>query len=79
MPIRPISEARRLGRFFDEVIHNKYGEPKSLDREKFFEMRKKTYLAFGLNEEGLPTKRRLEELGMEFVTPVLKQKLGAAW
>ena len=66
-------------RFFDEVIYNKYGEPKSLDREKFFETRKKTYLAFGLNEEGFPTRKRLKALGMEFVIPVLKEKLGAAW
>ncbi|HME41456.1 MAG TPA: aldehyde ferredoxin oxidoreductase N-terminal domain-containing protein [Syntrophorhabdales bacterium] len=66
-------------RFFDEVIYNKYGEPRSLDREKFFEMRKKTYLAFGLNEEGLPTKKRLRELGMDFVIPALEEKLGAAW
>jgi aldehyde:ferredoxin oxidoreductase len=63
-------------RFFDEVIYNEYGEPKSLDREKFFETRKKTYLAFGLNEEGLPTRKRLKELGMEFAVPVLKEKLG---
>ena len=58
-------------RFFTETIFNKYGEPKILNREKFFEMRKKAYLSFGLNEEGIPSKKTLESLGMEFVIPAL--------
>jgi aldehyde:ferredoxin oxidoreductase len=66
-------------RFFDETIYSKYGEGKKLDREKFFETRKKTYLAFGLNEEGLPTRKRLEELGMGFVIAALEGKLGTGW
>jgi hypothetical protein len=40
-------------RFFNETLHGKYGDPKVLDREKFLEARKKTYLAFGLNEDGI--------------------------
>jgi aldehyde:ferredoxin oxidoreductase len=64
-------------RFFTETIFNKYGEPKILNREKFFEMRKKAYLSFGLNEEGIPSKKTLESLGMEFVIPALEKKLGA--
>ena len=61
------------------LIYNKYGGPKSLDRERFFETREKTYLAFGLNEAGLRTKKRLRRLGVEFVIPVLKEQLKAAW
>jgi aldehyde:ferredoxin oxidoreductase len=63
-------------RFFEETIYNKYGEPKILDRDKFLEMRKKTYLSFGLNEDGIPSKRTLRDLDMGFVIPVLERKLG---
>jgi aldehyde:ferredoxin oxidoreductase len=64
-------------RFFDETIYSKYGEPKILGREKFLEMRKKAYLSFGLNEEGVPSEKTLESLEMEFVIPTLEKKLGA--
>lgn len=63
-------------RFFDEVIYNKYGAPKILDREQFLDMRKKTYWGLGLNEEGIPPKKTLIELDMEFVIPTLEKKLG---
>ncbi len=63
-------------RFFEETIYSKYGEPKILDRNKFLETRKKTYFSFGLTEEGIPPRKRLEELDMEFVVPVLEKKLG---
>lgn len=63
-------------RFFDEAIYSKYGEPKILDRQKFFDVRKKEYLSFGLNEEGVPSKKTLKALEMEFVIPVLEKKLG---
>ncbi|MFB3886373.1 MAG: aldehyde ferredoxin oxidoreductase N-terminal domain-containing protein [Thermodesulfobacteriota bacterium] len=63
-------------RFFKEVIYSKYGEPKILNREKFLDMRKKAYLTFGLNEEGVPSRRTLEDLEMEFVIPALEKKLG---
>lgn len=64
-------------RFFEETIYSKYGEPKILNRDKFLEMRKKSYLSFGLNEEGVPTKKTLRDLGMAFVIPTLEKKLGA--
>ncbi|MDI7261308.1 MAG: aldehyde ferredoxin oxidoreductase N-terminal domain-containing protein [Thermodesulfobacteriota bacterium] len=63
-------------RFFDEVIHSKYGEPKVLDREQFLEARRKTYIGFGLNEDGIPSKKTLQDIDMEFVIPVLEKKLG---
>ena len=62
--------------FFEETIYSKYGEPKILDRGKFLETRRKTYLRFGLTEEGVPPKKKLEEMGMGFVIPVLEEKLG---
>jgi aldehyde:ferredoxin oxidoreductase len=64
-------------RFFDEVIYNKYGAPKILDREKFLDTRKKAYWGLGLNEEGIPPKETLRELDMEFVIPTLERKLGS--
>ena len=75
----PARDDQLPDRFFNETIYSKYGEPKRLDREKFLEMRQKAYLAFGLNEEGLPTRKRLEELDMGFVIPTLEEKLGAGW
>jgi aldehyde:ferredoxin oxidoreductase len=63
-------------RFFEETIYSKYGDPKILDRDKFLETRKKTYLSFGLMETGIPSGKRLEELGMGFVIPVLEEKFG---
>lgn len=53
-------------RFFDETIHNKYGEPKVLDREEFLSMRRTRYLEYGLSEEGLPVKDNLQKLGLDF-------------
>lgn len=64
-------------RFFDETIHNKYGEPKVLDREQFLELREKTYLQLELTPEGIPSREKLEELGMDFVIPVLESQLGS--
>ena len=64
-------------RFFDEVIHSKYGEPKVLDREKYLQARRKSYLSFGLNEDGLPSRATLERLDLGFAVPVLERRLGA--
>jgi len=64
-------------RFFDEVIYGKYGESKVLDRKKFLETREKTYLGFGLNGKGIPSRKTLKDLDMEFVIPVLEKKLGS--
>jgi len=63
-------------RFFNETLYGKYGEPKALSRGKFLEARKKTYLAFGLNEDGIPTRKILRGLDMDFVIPTLEKKLG---
>jgi len=63
-------------RFFKETIYNKYGEPKILSWDKFLETRKKTYLSFGLTEQGIPPRQKLQELGMDFVIPTLEEKLG---
>jgi aldehyde:ferredoxin oxidoreductase len=73
----PVRDDILPDRFFDEVIHSKYGEPKILDRKKFLEMREKAYLGFGLNEKGIPTRKTLKDLDMEFVIPVLEEKLGS--
>lgn len=58
-------------RFFEEVIHNKYGEPRILDRGEFLVQREKWYLNNGLTKEGIPSRESLQELGMEFVIPTL--------
>ena len=71
----PARDDQLPDRFFDEVIHSKYGVPKVLDREKYLEARKKSYLSFGLDDQGLPSKATLERLGMEFVIPVLEPKV----
>ncbi len=60
-------------RFFDEVIYNKYGVPKVLDRNEFSNERKKWYSTVGLSEEGIPSRKYLEELGIGFVIPVLEK------
>ncbi len=62
-------------RFFDEVIYNKYGEPRVLDRDKFLSEREKWYLSIGLTKEGIPTKEYLGKLGLEFVIPTLGNKI----
>lgn len=72
----PVRDDLLPDRFFDEVITNKYGEPKVLDREKFLEMRKKAYWGLGLNDEGIPPKKTLEEIDMEFVIPTIEKKCG---
>jgi aldehyde:ferredoxin oxidoreductase len=64
-------------RFFDEVIYSKYGEPKVLDRKKFLEMREKAYIGFGLNAKGIPSRKTLKDLDMEFVIPVLEKRVGS--
>jgi aldehyde:ferredoxin oxidoreductase len=67
----PLRDDMLPDRFFEETIHNKYGEPKILKKEEFLEKKEKTYLAFGLNRKGIPPRDNLEKLGMEFVIPAL--------
>lgn len=62
-------------RFFNETIDNKYGEPKKLNRDEFLEERKRTYRAYGLKDNGMPSRQLLEELGLEFTLPTLKDRL----
>lgn len=62
-------------RFFNETIDNKYGEPKKLNRDEFLEERKRTYRAYGLKDNGMPSRQLLEELGLEFTLPILKDRL----
>ena len=60
-------------RFYTETIYNKYGEPKSMDRNVFMEWRNKLYLSYELDSNGLPPKDLLKKLGMEFVIPTLEK------
>lgn len=60
-------------RFFDEVIHTKYGKPCKLDRSEFLNVRKKWYQAIGVNEDGIPTREGLKKLALEFVVPALEK------
>jgi aldehyde:ferredoxin oxidoreductase len=64
-------------RFFDETIYNKYGNPKILKKDEFFERREKTYLSFELNRNGTPPKENLKKLGMDFVIPAMEKSLGS--
>ncbi|MBU2499276.1 MAG: aldehyde ferredoxin oxidoreductase C-terminal domain-containing protein [Proteobacteria bacterium] len=54
-------------RFFDEVIYNKYGQPRKLNRDDFVNEITQWYKSLGLGEDGLPKKVTLQELGLEFV------------
>jgi aldehyde:ferredoxin oxidoreductase len=60
-------------RFFTETIYNKYGEPKKLDRNEFLEFRKKLYLAYELEPNGIPPREMLKKLGMDFVLSTLEK------
>ncbi len=62
-------------RFFDETIYNKYGEPKKLDRVEFFSKRKEVYRSYGLQENGIPSDKFLEELGLGFTVSALHEAL----
>ncbi|MDP2268943.1 MAG: aldehyde ferredoxin oxidoreductase C-terminal domain-containing protein, partial [Deltaproteobacteria bacterium] len=63
-------------RFFEETIYSKYGKPKILNREEFLEFRKKTYLSYELNPQGIPSRESLERLDMDFVIPEMEKRLG---
>jgi aldehyde:ferredoxin oxidoreductase len=59
-------------RAFDEPITDKYGTSWVWDRNEF-ETAKKNFYAdrLGLTREGLPTRALLEQLGLDFIIPVL--------
>ena len=65
-------------RFFEETIYNRYGEPKILNREEFLELREKQYLSYELTPQGIPPRALLRKLGMDFVMPVLENRI-IAW
>ena len=58
-------------RFFEEVIYNKYGDARILDRDEFLTQREKWYLGVGLTKEGIPPEETLAKLGLGFVIPVI--------
>ena len=60
-------------RFFAETIHNKYGEPRTLDRDAFLEWRKKLYLSYELTPGGVPPRDLLKKVGLDFVIPLLER------
>ena len=60
-------------RFFNETIFNKYGEPRSLNREEFLSARKEVYRSYGLEDDGMPSKDLLEDLGLGYTIPVLEE------
>ena len=62
-------------RFFSEVIHDKYGQAKVLDRNEFLAERKRRYRSYGLADDGRPTEEFLEALGLGFTVTDLKQQL----
>jgi len=62
-------------RFFEETIHNKYGEPKILDHDEFLEKRKERYLSYGLREDGTPSADTLEDLGLGFTVEAVEEAL----
>lgn len=68
----PIRDDDLPERFFNETIYNKYGEPKSLDREEFLSMRRSRYLSDGLNEAGLPVVENIQNLELDFTIPTLR-------
>lgn len=63
-------------RFFDEPIKTGPGKCESLDRDKYDKLLKDYYMLRGWDvETGLPTKRKLEELGLKEVADEL-EKIG---
>ena len=62
-------------RFFNEIITNKYDEPKVLDRNEFIKQRRRIYHDYGLKDDGTPSKALLDELGLSFTAPELKKTI----
>lgn len=70
---KPTRDDMLPDRFFEEVIYNKYGEARVLDRDEFLAQREGWYLSIGLTKEGISTKEHLRDLGLEFAIPVLDE------
>lgn len=72
----PQRDDKLPNRFFEEVIHNKYGKPLVLDQAKFQEQRAFHYSIYGLKQDGTPQREDLVRLGLDFVIPDLERLLG---
>jgi aldehyde:ferredoxin oxidoreductase len=60
-------------RAFDEPITDKYGTTWVWDKAEFDRAKRKFYVEnLNLTEEGLPPRKELERLGLEFVIPILE-------
>ncbi|MDP2718362.1 MAG: aldehyde ferredoxin oxidoreductase N-terminal domain-containing protein [Dehalococcoidia bacterium] len=58
-------------RFFTETIYDKSGKPHILNKDQFFEHRKRAYLELGLGENGIPGRKLLTDVGLDFAIPSL--------
>lgn len=72
----PMRDDMLPDRFFQEPIHNKYGEARILDRDEFLAQREKWYLSIDLTSKGIPTEDYIRELGLGFVIPMLDKWYG---
>jgi aldehyde:ferredoxin oxidoreductase len=72
---RPQTDDLLPDRFFNETIHDKYGEPKILNREAFLEKRKQRYREYGLKDDGTPSRELLIDLDLDFTIPALKGRI----
>ena len=72
----PLRDDTLPARFFEETIHTKYGAPLILDSAKFEEQRALWYSAYGLGEDGTPSRATLERLDLAFVLPEMSNVLG---
>jgi len=62
-------------RAFEEVITDKYGKTWVWDKAEFEEAKRKYYVEeLELTEKGLPPRKGLERLGLDFVIPKLEPK-----
>jgi aldehyde:ferredoxin oxidoreductase len=60
-------------RAFDEPISDKYGTTWVWSKAEFEEAKKRFYVeSLKLTEEGLPPRKELERLGLDFVIPILE-------
>jgi aldehyde:ferredoxin oxidoreductase len=60
-------------RAFDEPITDKYGTTWVWSKAEFEEAKKRYYVeSLKLTEEGLPPRKELERLGLDFVIPILE-------
>ncbi len=69
----PAKDDRLPPRAFDEPITDKYGNTWVWDKEEFEKEKRRHYVnVLKLSENGLPPRRELQRLGLDFVIPVLE-------